>query len=76
MGHHIWTAINGQISVAIDDPAGELEGQIALQMHSGDPLQVRWKDLELVENPPVELAGLGQEELEALLRPPLDASSP
>jgi hypothetical protein len=31
IGHKIWTAINGTLSVAVEDPAGELSGYIAFQ---------------------------------------------
>ena len=72
VGPHIWTALNGHVCAAIDDPAGERRGRIALQMHSGDPFEIRWKELELIENPPVELCGQDREELEAMLRQPLD----
>ena len=34
------------------------------------------RELELVEDPPVELGGLEQDELEAMLRAPLDAAAP
>ena len=34
-GHRIWTALNGTLSVAVNDPAGELKGHIALQIHGG-----------------------------------------
>ena len=35
VGHRIWMAINGTLSVAVEDPDRELTGYIALQLHSG-----------------------------------------
>jgi hypothetical protein len=47
VGHRILTAINGVPCVDLDDKEGELEGLIALQVHSGGPIEVRFKDFEL-----------------------------
>ena len=63
VGHRIWTAINGKLSVALDDPKGELRGQIALQIHSGQAQTVEYKIDKLVHNPKVELAGLNAQQL-------------
>lgn len=70
VGHRIWTAINGKLAVAVDDPQGELEGQVALQIHSGPPQEVRFKDFTLIHNPKIKLAGLSEKELVSHLRPP------
>ena len=67
MGHRIWLAINGQITVALRDPIGELEGQISLQVHGGMPQKVIYKDLTLEKNPQVKLLGMNESELNKLL---------
>nr|MBA3485009.1 DUF1080 domain-containing protein [Pirellulales bacterium] len=46
-GSHIQTWINGQPCVDLDDPDGARRGQFALQLHSGGPLEVRFRDLKL-----------------------------
>ena len=46
-GSGIRTFINGHSCVDLKDPPGALRGLIAVQMHSGDPLEVRFKDLKL-----------------------------
>ncbi len=69
VGHRIWTAINGHVSVAVRDPIGELEGFIAVQLHSGGPQEVIFKDIELIHNPDITLAGKDEKQLDALLKP-------
>lgn len=68
VGHHIWTAINGTLSVAVHDPGGELRGHIALQIHSGQPQTVEYRINELVHDPDVALAGMTKEQLVAAAR--------
>jgi putative heme-binding domain-containing protein len=46
-GSKIRTWINGQPCVDLDDPDGAKQGQFALQIHSGGPTEVRFKDLKL-----------------------------
>ncbi len=65
VGDRIWGAINGKLSFAIREPAGERQGKIALQVHSGLPQVVRYKTLKLIHNPEVKLAGLGEKQLHA-----------
>jgi hypothetical protein len=67
VGPCIWTAINGQLSVAYYDPAGEGSGFIAFQIHSGAPQTVSYKIEKLVRNPKIALAGLEREQLMAAL---------
>ena len=55
VGHKIQTAINGRKCVDLDDPQGELKGHIAVQVHSGGPTEVRFKDFELELNPEPKL---------------------
>jgi hypothetical protein len=69
VGHKIWTAVNGTLSVAVDDPAGELSGYIAFQVHSGDAQTVQYRINELIHNPTIQLAGLNAEELNKKLKP-------
>jgi hypothetical protein len=46
-GHHVQTFLNGNLCVDLHDPEGETSGVIALQVHSGGPLKVEFKDLKL-----------------------------
>ena len=56
IGSKIRTAINGQLCVDLDDPAGAKQGIIGLQLHAGGPLEVRFKEFILELNPRFELA--------------------
>ena len=56
VGSRIRTYINGKLCVDLDDPAGAKRGIIALQLHSGGPFEVRYKDFELELNPKMETA--------------------
>lgn len=55
VGSRILTAINGKLCVDLDDPKGARQGIIAFQLHSGGPMEVRFKDLKLELNPKAEL---------------------
>jgi putative heme-binding domain-containing protein len=46
-GAHIQTWINGQPCVDLDDPKGKRRGVFALQIHSGGPMEVRFRKLKL-----------------------------
>jgi hypothetical protein len=46
-GGHVRTWLNGQLCVDLDDPDGERRGIIALQLHSGGPMEVRFRELRL-----------------------------
>jgi hypothetical protein len=72
VGHKIWTAINGTLSVSVEDPIGELSGYIAFQIHSGDAQTVKYRINKLVHNPPVALAGLNSAQLMKELKPVLN----
>ena len=72
VGDRIWTAINGKLAVAIKDPGGDASGQIALQIHSGDPQTVTYKINKLVHNPRIELAGMTEAQLNDQLKRPED----
>lgn len=51
IGHHVWTSINDQPCVDLEDPAGALRGQFALQVHSGGATTVRVRNLKLELDP-------------------------
>jgi hypothetical protein len=46
IGSRIRTSINGKPCVDLDDPPGRRRGIFGLQLHSGDPLEVRFKDVK------------------------------
>src|SRR5262249_42728870 len=46
-GSRIKTYINGQLCVDLDDPKGARRGIIALQIHSGGPMEVRFRNFKL-----------------------------
>jgi putative membrane-bound dehydrogenase-like protein len=50
----IRTYINGNLCVDFNDPPGARSGIFALQIHSGGPMEVRFKDFQLEVNPPVD----------------------
>jgi hypothetical protein len=47
VGSRIVTKINDQTCVDLDDPDGARRGVFGLQLHSGGPTEVRFKDLKL-----------------------------
>jgi putative heme-binding domain-containing protein len=47
VGSHVRTWINGQPCVDLDDPDGRKRGVLALQIHAGDPMEVRFRELKL-----------------------------
>ena len=53
VGSRIRLSINGKLCADIDDPPGARRGIFALQLHSGGPFEVRFKDLKLELNPRV-----------------------
>ena len=46
-GSKIQTWINGQPCVDLDDPKGAKRGVMALQLHSGGPTEVRFRNVEM-----------------------------
>ena len=68
IGHNVWLAINGKITSAIYDPKGELQGQIALQIHSGPAQKVEYKIIKLVHNPEMKLEHQTENELRKSLK--------
>jgi hypothetical protein len=51
IGNRVRTWLNGQLCVDLDDPAGAKRGIFALQLHSGGPTEVRFKDFEVELSP-------------------------
>ncbi|MGV3772902.1 MAG: family 16 glycoside hydrolase, partial [Verrucomicrobiales bacterium] len=51
VGNRIRTAINGKLCVDLTDPKGATQGIIAIQLHSGGPMEVRYKDFEVEVDP-------------------------
>ena len=45
-GNHIRSFINGKACVDFDDPPGAKRGIFAFQIHSGGPMEVRFKDIK------------------------------
>jgi hypothetical protein len=46
-GHHLKTWLNGKVCVDLEDPKGATRGIVALQLHSGDATEVRFRNLKL-----------------------------
>ena len=67
VGHKIWTAINGKLCVAIEDPKGELSGKISFQIHGGAAQTVLYRNPTLVHNPKIALEKQTAEQLLAAL---------
>ncbi len=55
VGDRVLTALNGKQCVDLTDPQGARTGIFALQIHSGGPTEVRFKDFRLELNPKAEL---------------------
>jgi putative membrane-bound dehydrogenase-like protein len=47
VGSRVRTFLNGQLCVDLDDPQGERRGIIAVQIHSGGPMEIRFRNLKL-----------------------------
>jgi uncharacterized sulfatase len=67
VGHKIWTAINGKLCVAIEDPTGELSGKISFQIHGGAAQTVLYRNPTLIHNPKIALEKQTKEQLLAAL---------
>jgi hypothetical protein len=50
VGDQVTTTLNGHAMVTLEDQnIGEATGVIALQIHSGGPIKVRWRNLNIKE---------------------------
>ena len=50
VGDHVQTWLNGNPKVDFhDEKIGEAMGSIALQIHDGGGIKVRWRNLEMTE---------------------------
>ena len=70
VGHRIWTAVNGTLCTAIEDPSGKLSGRIGLTIAQGPAKTVQYRILAFSHDPAVTLAGLNETQLIAKLRKP------
>lgn len=55
VGNRIKTAINGNPCTDLEDDKIALKGRIALQVHSGGPMEVRFRNFQIELNPKLEL---------------------
>lgn len=76
VGHRIWTAINGKLCVAIEDPKGELSGRIAFQIRAGPPQTVHYRNPTLIHNPQIALEKHTKAQLLAALPKKAEAPKP
>lgn len=60
VGHRIRTCINGNLCTDLDDEKIAPKGRIGLQVHSGGPMEVRFRNFQLELNPKFELKTLKQ----------------
>lgn len=51
VGSRVQTKLNGRVCVDLADPAGARRGIFALQLHSGGPTEVRYRNFQLELNP-------------------------
>ena len=56
VGSRVRTYLNGRMCVELADPAGARQGVFALQLHSGGPTEVRFRNLQLELNPQWDFA--------------------
>jgi putative membrane-bound dehydrogenase-like protein len=54
VGSRIRTFLNGRPCVGLDDPRGPRRGIFGFQLHAGEPMEVRFKDVRLELNPAAE----------------------
>ena len=76
VGHKIWTAINGKLCVALEDPKGELSGKISFQIHGGPAQTVLYRNPTLAHNPKIALEKQTKEQLLAALPKKAEAPKP
>ena len=76
VGHRIWTALNDELCVAIDDPTGELAGRVSFQIHGGPPQTVYYRNPTLRHNPKIALNKHSKEQLLDALPEKADVPKP
>jgi hypothetical protein len=76
VGHKIWTAINGKLCVALEDPKGELSGKISFQIHGGPAQTVLYRNPTLTHNPKIALEKQTEKQLLAALPKKAEAPKP
>ena len=76
VGHKIWTAINGKLCVALEDPKGELSGKISFQVHGGPAQTVLYRPVKLIHNPKIALEKQTEKQLLAALPKKVAAPKP
>jgi putative heme-binding domain-containing protein len=60
VGTKIRTAINGNLCTDLDDDKVALKGRLAVQVHSGGAMEVRFRNFQLENNPKFELKTVKQ----------------
>jgi hypothetical protein len=60
VGTKIRTAINGNLCTDLEDDKIATKGRIGLQVHSGGPMEVRFRNFQLELNPMFELKTVKQ----------------
>jgi len=60
VGTKIRTAINGNLCTDLDDDKMALKGRLAVQVHSGGAMEVRFRNFQLEQNPKFELKTVKQ----------------
>jgi putative heme-binding domain-containing protein len=58
VGHKLRTALNGVLCVDLDDPQGATTGILGVQVHSGGPTEVRFRNFRWELDPKFELETL------------------
>ena len=51
VGQRVRLTLNDTVTVELDDPGGARRGYVALQLHSGGPTEVRFRNFELTLDP-------------------------
>jgi putative heme-binding domain-containing protein len=60
VGSKVRTAVNGNLCTDLDDDKIARKGRIALQVHSGGAMEVRFRNFQLEQNPKFELKTVKQ----------------
>jgi putative heme-binding domain-containing protein len=60
VGSKVRTAVNGNLCTDLDDDKMALKGRLAVQVHSGGAMEVRFRNFQLEQNPKFELKTVKQ----------------